>query len=200
MDKTNEKLSKFSLTVMAEAEKNNKEIVNRAENERQKAVEDNEIRLLEQAYESIQEAIHKINKDANEKVSRVIIHDKEKLLNNRQEVINSIFRNITDRLIAARHLDGYKTYLENLIKRGISEVGRGVITVLAESEDIQLLEEIRTESGLDFEIAESDDKLLGGCIIINKTKGLLCDYSFENGIKKERADFMENYGNGTGID
>jgi vacuolar-type H+-ATPase subunit E/Vma4 len=194
MDKTDEKLKRFSLSVMIEAEKKQKDIIKQAEKARQETIDENEIRFLKQAYEKIQNAVHKLEKEINQEVSKAIIENKQSLFNRREEIINDIFRHVTEKLFAFRHQEGYKSYMENLVNSGLTQVGEGDVTIFADNEDMPLFTELRSSSGVPFKVSESDEELLGGCIIVNRTKNLLCDYSFANSLKAERAAFLENYG------
>ena len=81
-----------------------------------------------------------------------------------------------------------------MILQSLEQIGKGDILIYADSDDIPLIEEIKAKSGVRFELFESEEQLVGGFIICNKTKGLMYNYSFINGLKQERDSFLENYG------
>ena len=194
MDRTGEKLREFSYTIMKEADEKKKDIIVQAKKVCQEAINANEIQCLKQAYEHIQEAVHKFEKEKNEEVSKAIIESKHTLFNRRCEIIESIFQHVKEKLFEFRHSEDYKNYIGNIVHQGLSQAGQGDITILADNEDLPLLEEVRANSEISFRISESDDQLLGGCLVVNETKGFICDYSFSSHLKEERATFLENYG------
>lgn len=192
MDKIGEKFNKFSHMVMKEADEKKKEIIGQAEQTKKETLSLKEMQYLKQAYERIQDAVHKLDKEINEEVSKAILESKQALFNRRDEIMEAVFQNVRARLADYKKQDTYKAYMENQIRSGLSQVGSGDIFVLADEDDLALLEELRA-SGLDFRIAESDEQLLGGCLVVNKEKGLLCDYSFISRLNDEKAAFLHNY-------
>jgi len=194
MAKTEEKLKKFSYMVMREADARKKELISQAEKESTEIISERELQLLKKAYEQIHESLDIIDKDCNEEVSRAILASKQKLFNRREEIIQQVFSNVEEKLKAFKNRDEYKNYMIERILRSLEEIGPGEILIYADSDDIPLIEEIRTKTGNRFQLSESEEQLIGGFIICNKTKGLLYNYSFANGLNQERVSFLENYG------
>ena len=108
MDRTSEKLNRFSYTVMKEAEKKKNELIAEAEKLRREAIDTNEIRYLKMAYEHIQDVVHKLDKEINEEISRAIIEGKQSLFARREENIQNIFQNVREKLLTFRQSDEYK--------------------------------------------------------------------------------------------
>ncbi|MCX7773232.1 MAG: V-type ATP synthase subunit E [Clostridia bacterium] len=193
MDRTQEKLAKFSDMVMKEADQKKKDIISQAEKDHKEAIAAGEIQFLKVAYERIQEAVRKIDKDINEEVSKAIVESKQALFNRRDEIMDSVFQNIKTKLLAFRKTEDYKGYLERLVNSGVADLGTGDIRVVVDTEDISLTEAIRDKMGAHFAIVESDEQLLGGCLVINKTRGFMCDYSFMSRLMGEKEAFLETY-------
>lgn len=154
MDRTGEKLSEFSYTVMKEADEKKRDIIAQAKKIRQKAINANELQCLKQAYEHIQEAVRKFEKEKNEEVSKAMIESKRTLFNRRREIIESIFKHVKEKLFEFRHSEDYKNYIENIVAQGLSQAGQGNITILADSEDLPLLEEVRAKSEIFSDFGE----------------------------------------------
>lgn len=193
MGKTSNKLNELSYMVMKEADEKRKEIIIQAESMRKKAIDDSEMKYLKQAYENIQEAVSKLDKTINEDASKTILKSKQTLFSRRDEIINAIFQHVKEKLFEFRHQEGYKSYMKNLIQLGLAQVGQGDIHILVDIEDLNLLKEIRDRASASFQVFESDDQLLGGCLVVNKEKGLMCDFSFASRLAEERATFLEKY-------
>ncbi|NLX64957.1 MAG: hypothetical protein GX022_09340 [Clostridiaceae bacterium] len=194
MAKIEEKLKKFSYMVMREANARKKELISRAEKESTGTIAERELQLLKKAYEQIHESLDIIERDCNEEVSKAILAGKQKLFNRREEIIQQVFSNVVEKLIAFKNTDEYKNYMIERILRSLEEIGPGEILIYADSDDLPLIEEIRKKTENRFQLSESEEQLIGGFIICNKTKGLLYNYSFADGLNQEKASFLENYG------
>ena len=194
MAKIEEKLRNFSYMIMREADARKKKIILQANKDSEATIAEKELQLLKKAYERIHESMDIIERDCNEEVSKAILESKKKLFHRREEIIRQVFSNVEEKLIAFKNTDEYKNYMIERILRSLEEIGPGEILIYADSEDLPLIDEIRTKTGNRFQLSESEERLIGGFIISNKTKGLLYNYSFTNGLNQEKASFLENYG------
>ncbi len=194
MNRTEEKLNKFSYMVMKEADARKKELLSQAEKDRIKTIAEKEIMFLKQAYDQIHESLARIEKEHNEEVSKAILESKQTLFNNREKILHQVFSNVRGKLEDFKRKDEYRSYMIKTVLQSLEQIGQGEILVYADSGDIPLIEEIRAKSGTRFELFESEEQIVGGFIICNKTKGLMYNYSFINGLKQERDSFLENYG------
>lgn len=194
MNRTEEKLNKFSYMVMKEADAKKKELISQAEKDRIKTIAEKEIMFLKKAYDQIHESLARIEKEHNEEVSKAILESKQTLFNNREKILHQVFSNVRGKLEDFKRKDEYRSYMIKMILQSLEQIGKGDILIYADSDDIPLIEEIKAKSGVRFELFESEEQLVGGFIICNKTKGLMYNYSFINGLKQERDSFLENYG------
>ena len=194
MNRTEEKLNKFSYMVMKEADAKKKELISQAEKDRIKTIAEKEIMFLKKAYDQIHESLARIEKEHNEEVSKAILESKQTLFNNREEILKQVFSNVRGKLEDFKRKDEYRSYMIKTILLSLEQIGKGEILIYADSDDIPLIEEIRAKAGTRFELFESEEQLIGGFVICNKTKGLMYNYSFINGLKQERDLFLENYG------
>ena len=193
MNRTEEKLNKFSYMVMKEADARKKELLSQAEKDRIKTIAEKEIMFLKKAYDQIHESLARIEKEHNEEVSKAILESKQTLFNNREEILKQVFSNVRGKLEDFKRKDEYRSYMIKTILLSLEQIGKGDILIYADSDDIPLIEEIKAKSGVRFELFESEEQLVGGFIICNKTKGLMYNYSFINGLKQERDSFPENW-------
>lgn len=193
-DKIREKFNKFSHMVMNEAVAMKKDIISQAEKVHDDALSAGELQYLKKAYDRIQQAVRKIEKETNEEVSKSILESKQALFNRREEIINTVFQRVNEKLLTFKQQEDYKVLLMNKVRQGLEQVGSNDARILVDSEDICIMEEVRVRLKESFEISESDEKLFGGFLIVNKSKGYMCDYSFITKLDEERAVFLENYG------
>ncbi|HHW22316.1 MAG TPA: hypothetical protein GXX26_05460 [Clostridiaceae bacterium] len=194
MSSIEEKFRKFSHMVMKEADTRKREIISEAEKQHTQTVSEKEIVFLKNAYEKIHKAMIEIEKEHNEEISKAILSGKQALFTHREEILKSVFAGVKNKLAEFRKSDGYKSFMIDTILKGLEKAGQGDIQIYADSEDIPLIEEIRAKAGAIFELTESEEILLGGCLIRNKTRGFLLDCSFAKSLNDEKAAFLENYG------
>lgn len=192
-DRTIEKLGKFSDMVMQESGRKKSELVLKAEQEKKDFIAASEIQYLRNAYEKIQETVRKLDKQYNEEVSKAIVESKQALFNRRDEIIDSVFLSLRERLRQFIGTDNYKSLMENLLKTAISQSGEGEIRVMVDTEETALFEEIRARLGAGFRIMGSEEAMLGGFLIIDKKRGFIWDYSFLSRLGNERMSFLEKY-------
>lgn len=194
MSRIEEKFRKFSYMVMKEAYARKNEIISEAEKLRMQTISEKEEVLLKKAYDKIRNYVLKTEKEHNEEISKAILSGKQALFNRREEILKSVFSNVKNRLMEFKKSDEYKCFMIETILKGLEKAGQGEIQIDAVSEDIPLIEEIRAKTGAIFELRVSEEDLLGGCLIRNKTKGFLLDCSFAKNLSNEKAAFLENYG------
>lgn len=193
MVKTDEKLKRISFMVMEEANKVKNEIISKAETEYLNTIKEQENILLENSYRRIQKTVEKIERECNQKIIDAVISNKRSLLNRREELVESFFVEIKRKLLLFKLEEKYKSYLRWLIAEGLTNIGFGEIILYADSDDLSIIEEIRDQLSVCFELVESEEELLGGYILKNKTKGLLYDYSIKGSLEDERKSFLEKY-------
>jgi len=194
MEKTLEKLGKFSEMVMQDAYRKKNERIRQAEKEKEELIASSELQYLQKAYEKIQEAVRKFDKEYNEEISKAIVESKEAMFNRRDEIVRSVFDNVRKRIQEFVRGKEYPNYIEERLKAAIREAGDGKLLVTVNEEDMALFSEIRTRLGADFELSESDEDIIGGFLITNRDKGLVWDYSFLSRLNRERADFLVRTG------
>jgi len=191
MEKTIEKLVRFSDMVMQDAYRMKKERIRQAEKEKQELISKSEIRYLQQAYEKIQDAIRKLDKVNNEEISKAIIESKEALFNRRDEIINAVFDNVRKRLVEFVNGKDYPAFMEEELKAAIRDAGEGKLTVTVNENDVALFEKIRTKLGAAFDIQASDDDIIGGFTIMNTDRGLFWDHTYLSRLGEEREFFLQ---------
>ena len=194
MEKTLVKLGKFSEMVMQDAYRKKNERIRQAEKEKEELIASSELQYLQKAYEKIQEAVRKFDKEYNEEISKAIVESKEAMFNRRDEIVRSVFDNVKKRLREFVKGNEYPAYIQEKLKAAIREAGEGKLLVTVNEEDMALFGEIRTRLGVDFELAESDEDIIGGFLITNRDKGLIWDYTFLNRLNREREDFLVRTG------
>lgn len=191
MEKINEKLDKFAIMVIRDVSEKAAVLINEAKNNNQKIVEEKELAILKEAYRRIQAALQKIEKESNALYSGKLFEARELLYKKRTEIIDSVFDRVAARLEDYLKTPEYSKKLKKLINEGLNEVGDGDIHVFVDSNDMACAKEVLKENKGGFVIEESIEPLSGGCIVMNKTNGLLADHSFKSRLERQRRGFLE---------
>lgn len=191
MEKVNAKLDSFAQRVIKDAAHKAGLLLNQAREEKERHMEEKELSFLKDAYHSIQEAINRIEKENNEVYSSKLFEAKQLLFQRRQEIIDTVFEKVRERLEQYRNTREYDKKLKTLIEKGLAEVGPGDIAIIVEDIDRESAEAIKKELKQAFVIEESDEPTLGGCMVFNRTTGLMADHSFLSGLNRQRDSFLE---------
>jgi len=191
MDKIAPKLDTFAAMVLKDASQKAGLLLNQAMEENRKLMEEQDLVFLKEAYHSIQEAINKIEKDNNEIYSAKFFEAKQLLFKKRQEIMDDVFQRVRKRLEQYRAGNEYIGKLEAFLKKGIAEVGQGEIQVLSDGEDLEHINKLKKRLNHSIDVIKSDEPLLGGCIVVNRTTGLMADFSFSARLKQQREIFLE---------
>jgi len=191
MEKTLEKLARFSEMVMQEAYRKKNERIRQAEEEKKEIISSSEIKYLQKAYEKIQEAVRRFEREHNEEISKAIVESKEALFSRREEIICSVFEGVRKRLEEYVSGDDYPVRMEKELESALRDAGEGKITVIVNERDLELFGRIRTRLGAGFDIQASDEDIIGGFLVMNRDRGLVWDHSYLGRLNDERASFLE---------
>lgn len=198
MNYVEEKLENFTRTVMMEATEKRKKILQQAEEYKERVLEKKELEFLEQAYETIQKEIRKVQKEKHEMISRAIIERKRALFQKREEIVEEVFDNLARKINAFQQTDEYKQYLLKSIEEGMMTVGEGEIIVYLNHSDIHFADTFKEKLGKKFgksiTIKEEQYDMIGGCRVLNKTKNILVDLSFKSKIQHQKDQFLKTSG------
>jgi len=191
MEKINEKLNRFTEIVLQEASRKAGTILEEARREKKEKLEEMEITFLKGAYQKIHEALAEIEKESNSTYSCKLLEAKRILYNKRNEIMDKVFDSVLKKLREYRKTDEYAESFRLLVEKGLTEVGDGKIRIIVDEEDLPKAEVIMNNAGKEAEVAKGERELLGGCIIINETCGLLIDYSYITRLEAQKKDFLE---------
>lgn len=194
IEKINAKLDTFTGMVMKDAAHKAGILLNQARSEEQRQMEEKEITFLKDAYRKIHDAIQRIDRENNETYSAKLFEARQLLFKKRQELINSIFCKVAEKLEQFRKEQEYTNKLKVFIQKGIEQVGQGDIHVYVDSQDTTGAWAVKNDLKKTFSIDVSDQPLGGGCIVMNKSTGVLVDYSFHNRLEEQRNTFLEYSG------
>lgn len=190
MSKVDEKLARFSNDIMSDIGEERNMMLKEVEEREKKAFETKELALLTQAYEKIQSALLKIDKEKNELMSKTLLDNRTRLLHKRLELVDEIFNESVARLQAFTKTEAYMPYLIGLIEEGRHVLGVGNLEVYLNYSDHAIKDQVSATTGLKVVLESKHVNLVGGCKIYNRTSQKVVDYSFANALEDLREDFL----------
>ncbi len=193
----NEKLNRFSAVVLSDAQKKRAAI--EADNELIKKQKNDEAQneFLKNAYETIQSAVEKIRREDNEKVLMAGVNARKELFAAREKIIENVFNEIKDNLLAFTKTSDYSSWLLKQIKQASDEIGEGDKTVFARSEDVALINKIISDipdKDGKITVEEINEDIIGGIKVRNNTRGIISDCTFDEILAGKKTDFLNRSG------
>lgn len=186
----NLKLAKFQSAVFAEVDLKALQIKNEAEHYKQNQLEINEDNCLENAYNLIQKQNQLIKKQNQRKIAKSTIEAKHSLLIKRNDITDTIFKNIKTRLVDFTKTSDYSSYLIKTIEAFSTKNKIENVEIILRKDDINLQNEIKKAYSLNCEIIESNDIKIGGFIIQNKPNRIYFDETLDQKLADEKTNFI----------
>lgn len=184
-----EKLSVFSKTVLNEAYKKSGETQDKINKIISEKTEKKKDEFLEDAYRTIQGGIAKIRREESERVLKTENDMKREILKCREEIIDRVFSEAAEKLIAFAQSDKYPEYFKKKLSDAVLKTGEGEKVIFVTERDLPLAK----ESGFAAE-AVNDPAFMGGVRVLNKDKGIIVDYSFGEALSEEKNEFLSKSG------
>lgn len=191
MSRIEEKMEHFANDVMADVGEERRKMIQALDDELRKEYEQQESQHLGKAYELIQDALISIDQKKNESMSRIIMRNRTKLFDKRNEIIDGIYKKAIDRLKAFKETEDYLAFLVKHIKKAEEALGEGVLSVKLDYSDRALVDRVKKATGLEVVVESKKVPLLGGSIVINKDSNMIVDQTFSRKLDSIREDFVQ---------
>lgn len=188
-----EKLSKFSMKVLDNANQKRNAMLEEYKKEQEQLLQAKELEFLEEAYQKIQESISSIHREQNEKEASIENEYRIKLLTTRQTIFDDVFYKVMEKLNDFMASDEYIDWLRKSIQRALNEVGEGDNIIYLNQSDKKYQEMIVKEFSPNA-VEISEDNILGGCKVYSKLHGMISDHSMETELERQKLDFVKNSG------
>jgi len=190
-----EKLEHFKETILKDAAVERNKILNDMKADVGKRLRTEKIKLEQQAEEFLRKELASVENIKNSMVSKAIMESKQLLMRTREEIIEAIYTEVKEKLLAFIHSEQYIPYLLDLIKHSCKTAGEGQLTVYISQKDMELLspmlEDIKGSlpTGTTFEVASDD--ILGGCRVLNHTQDIMVNNALLQKLESSKDSFFE---------
>jgi vacuolar-type H+-ATPase subunit E/Vma4 len=187
-----EKIDKFAQDIMADVGDKREKIMEQTDKELEAIYEEKELSYLSKAYEIIQNGLKNIEKEKNEILSKAIMDSKRKILKVRESIISNVFKETENKLIEFTEDKEYLQYLISIIEEDMSKVGDGDIIIYISHSDEKFLRQLNNIFDEKVVVADKNEKFIGGCKILNKSKNIFLDDSFYSKLYSQKETFLNN--------
>ena len=191
MSRVEEKLNHFANDVMSDVGEERLGLLTKVDQELAAIYDAKENEYLQSAYETIQAALIKIDQKKNESMSRIIMGNRTRLFETRNEIMERIVSKAVERLRAYKDMEAYKTWLITRIKTAEELLGDGELSVIIDYSDSALVDFLAKETGILVVLESKKVDMIGGCKIMNKTSQTIVDYGFATKLNEVREEFMQ---------
>lgn len=183
------KLNKFRSLVLSDAHEKSDALMREVEKRYTSRMDQNETELLKGAYEDIQNTVRTSQRSAGEKVLHTELAKRKRLIIKRDEIINAVMDEATEKLDEYRKTDEYGEWLLNKAKKAFEETGEGAKTVYLSESDMRFKDRILSlEPSVTVEAADTSG-VSGGIRVLNTDRRVAADYTFKELLDEERRGF-----------
>jgi len=191
MSKIDEKLERFASDLMSDVGEERRVLIDELDDELRKYNEVKESEMLTNAYEIIQSALENIDQQKNESLSKIIMGNRTRLFEKRNEILDGLYSRTIDRIEAFKTTDAYKVMLLKKVAEAKEILEDGDIWVKLDYSDAELMDFIKEKTGCSVELESKKVQLIGGCIIHNRTTQIIVDSTFSRRLHDAKADFVQ---------
>lgn len=192
---TEEKLSHFSQSVFARAQKQADSVIQTAQRAASAQTEAFESRCLDSAYQAIQLQTRKIRRNAQESVARQKFEARKELFKNREAMVSEVFGNVAERLKAFRNENGYLAFLKQSVAAAETILGTSALQIELDATDASHVAELQSAfPEATVKAAEQSRALAGGIRATDTAAGRTADFSLETLLREEKTRFLAESG------
>lgn len=185
------KLASFSNLILSEAKEQQAKIMEEVNRQKSKIMQDKEMEFLTEAYEDIQKIVAKCEKSGNEQVLKIEMELKKNLIKKREQIVDKVFERVLAQINEFRNTPAYQTWLLELSKKAIAEIGGENCQVHLSKTDAAYQAILEQEIPGIQVIIENSDALLGGVTVENIEKHIFDDFSIASMLEYQRQEFLK---------
>lgn len=196
MATNNEKLERFTTTVLRDANAVAFKIKKEIDQEYDQALKEAEDRCLAETFKYVKEEIAKIKTNEGKRISKKLLDSKRALFLRRSQVAQDVFAELKQRLADYVKTPAYEQRLVSLSREAAGILGDcHDIVVYLRADDLHLAQTLAPvfSQQSPAEFLKGSFKL-GGLIVESKSKAIRIDESFDLAVSEQFAHYTERFG------
>lgn len=194
MEQENQKLRAFENAIQQETEEKISSIEQEIEEYKKNQMETAKEEEYNQMFTYMQEQVHRIKGRYKQAVTKYELDTKRSLLQLRSHLADQVFEEAAQKLLAFSNSSRYLPYLIQKIKTASQEFSCETYELKVRPEDLSYESELKKALPFSFTLCEDPKNHLGGFTLIDRTHGILADYTFASLLKEEHPKFYETCG------
>lgn len=187
-----EKLRKFQSAVFNEIETRKDKATVESSKEFAKKLRENNDRKLKMAYENIQQKTADIQKDTKRELARLGLENKRALITKRNELVETIFKSIEDKILSFVKTQEYQDYFLDEIENFSKKYELSDVEIYIGKFDEKKVIYIQKAYKLPCTVLVDKRIILGGFAIKDEKSGMYYDYTLDNKLNENRVEFVGN--------
>ncbi len=189
-----EKLNVFTKLVLEKVQKEYEEKLTELEKKNDNVLNEHRKKIEDKKEKIIKDMINKGKIEKNRLISRASVEKKRKILTKRQELIDRLIKNITDKVNNFTQEESYKTYLQKVTIKVLENLKdkNNIQLYITKRDSEKYMVEIQNkvkDLGIDInniEIKTLENEYIGGVIGLDKDKTVRIDQSLKTLIEDNR--------------
>ena len=150
--------------------------------------------ILDEAKAIEQEAYNQLRGEASIESSAQLEERLKKLVEKREEYVNTIFTEVKNKLVEFVNSSNYLEYLTSHVKAVSDEYQMTDCVLCVRKEDLKYADDLKKAYALPIEVEEGQQIQLGGFIIENKTTNVVVDESLDSNLEAQKDWFYKTSG------
>ncbi len=192
MAKIDDQLAQIQQSVLHEATAKSEALRKQADDFRKMAMDQAENEVLAELYSKIQDEISEIRDSSTQNISRTESGFRQKLLLRREELTQSVFDAVGQKLLAYTKTDDYKAWMLKLAK-SLSEIHDYTNnTIMIRRKDYEFSVEIEKLFSKGCRILADDGIRIGGIKLMNQSVGIFVDETLDAKLEDQRPWFYSH--------
>lgn len=191
----NEKLNRFTETVLGEVTRENRDLKRELKEKRDSMVEQarTEAKEKSRAYYDVEAS--RIRTEMGHEISRHLMDIKRQVYLRRKEIGDEVFDRVRERLVAYTQSPDYAACLNQFLATSLSQLsGAKAVTVRLRAEDMKYAEALVKSAAPVAVTCEEGAIALGGMTVHCSELGLQVDASFDTRLAELADTFVEQFG------
>ena len=158
------------------------------------SAEEKEILDEAKAIEQLDKELAEISSKASIEASAQLEERLKKLVEKREEYVNTIFTEVKNKLVEFVNSSNYLEYLTSHVKAVSDEYQMTDCVLCVRKEDLKYADDLKKAYALPIEVEEGQQIQLGGFIIENKTTNVVVDESLDSNLEAQKDWFYKTSG------
>lgn len=190
-----EKLQHFDEIILKEAASERNRILLQIKNEQEVLINRKKQEFQEQAGDILRKELGTVEREKNNILSRAVTDGRQLLMKTRENIIDSVFDALGKKLETFVRSGSYLSFLTDSIRQACTLAGNGELVVYLQKEDLERIsphiEPLKRDQPRIAALEPTDDAMIGGCRVFNKTAGIFIDNSLLKRMELCKDEFFE---------